>query len=82
MKVKELIKQLQSIDGEIEVYLLENEDGYGQLRCVNDQVVLIHNTYNIDIYPRNWSVEEAGFDEDEWEMMKYDETKFCVVLSP
>jgi len=83
MTVKELLKELEDTDPETEVILQKDGEGngYSPLAGVDiDTVYIPDSTWSGDIYPMEWSCEEACMDEDEWDEIK-DRTK-CVLLYP
>jgi hypothetical protein len=65
MKVKHLIKKLNELDPNMELVLQRDPEGNGY-----DDVSGIDGDcfwFDEDIYSTEWTAEEAGFDEDEWE---------------
>lgn len=78
MKVKELMKKLNKLDPESEVYLLKDPEGNG----FNKPYYVDGNCvyYNEDIYSLSWSASDACLEEDEWDRLK-SQIK-CVVISP
>jgi len=84
MKVKELIEKLKVIDGELEIYLQKDAEGngYESLYYVYDRGIIIDECGDINIYQRDWTADQACIDEEEWEQIKQDESRYCVVLAP
>jgi len=81
MKVKELIKLLQTAEPEREVYLSRDSEGnsYQALYGFDTNAILVDG----DIYDDTWTAEEAGFeDEEEWEILKQEKNRRVLVLWP
>lgn len=85
MKVKELIEVLSNLDGELNVILQKDGEGngYSPLEGADsDAVYLADSTWSGDVYSKDWSADDACFEnEKEWNKFLED-TPDCVVLFP
>ena len=85
MKVKELIKQLEQIDGEVEILLSSDPEGNTKYELTEDSLsedcIYENNDGEISVYSLDWSAEDADMEEDDWEEAKKELTK-CVILYP
>lgn len=83
MKVKELIEVLQCVNPEAEVILQKDAEGnwYSPLAGADPDCVYVpENTYSGEVYGTDYTAEDAGMEEDEWnELLKKER---CVVLHP
>ena len=83
MKVKDLIRELQSMDPEAEVIVQKDAEGNGYSPLAgtdHDAVYIAETTWYGDVYSTEWSAEDADMDEEDWqEILKHPR---CVVLYP
>ena len=72
MKVKELIAELQELDGELEILLQRDPEGngYAPLAGSDSNAIAITDGRDVDIYDTNWTADECCLDEEEWEELK------------
>jgi hypothetical protein len=83
MKVKDLIRELQLLDPEMEVILQKDGEGngYSPLEGVDENCVYIEETsYDGYVYDTTWTADEADMDLEEWKEMLNQPR--CVVLYP
>ncbi len=83
MKIRELIMLLEEMDMESEVILQKDSEGngYSPLAGVdNDTVYVPESTWSGEVYSTDWTAEDAGMDDDEWE--EFLSKPRCVVLYP
>lgn len=87
MKVKELKKLVAAIPAELnDVVVLVQADaegnGYDTLRGVDTgALVVIHGYREIDVYDNDWSADDAGMTDEEWEDFKK-EAQRAVIIFP
>lgn len=70
MKVKELIRELQLLDPEMEVILQKDGEGnnYSPLEGVDENCVYIaETTWYGDVYDTSWTAEDADMNEEDWQ---------------
>lgn len=69
MTVGELIEELKKFDPNMEVVLQKDPEGngYEYLSGADPQGIVIEEEFNIDVYDGNWTAEEAGMDEEDWQ---------------
>lgn len=83
MKVKELIRELQLLDPELEVILQADGEGnsFSPLEGTDENCVYVaETTWSGELYDTTWTADEACMHEDEWaEILKKPR---CVVLYP
>ena len=88
MKLKELkeyIIQLPSYLNECEVILQKDSEGngYSPLSGVDEHSIYIpDSTWGGDVYSMNHSAEDNCMEEEDWDELKEDPTKRCIVLYP
>lgn len=83
MKVKDLIRELQLLDPEMECIIQKDSEGngYSPLEGIDENCVYIaETTWYGDIYSTTWTPDEADMGEEEWEAML--KKPRCVVLYP
>ncbi len=68
MKVYQLIKELEKMNPQSEVYLLSDPEGngYWKLSSIDDNYVIEDG----EICDTTWTAEQACQDPDEWELIK------------
>jgi hypothetical protein len=83
MLVKELMEILQEFDPESEVILQKDAEGNGHspLSFWYSGYYVAESTYSGSIFADEWSADDCGMDEDEWEKMRED-TPLTMVLVP
>jgi len=85
MKVKELIEKLNSFDPDIDIILQKDAEGngYSPLEGVDGTVIYKpDSTYSGEVYSKDWTYDEACFEnEKDWIDFK-ESTPDCVVLYP
>ena len=74
MKVKDLIKQLQEEDPELEIFISSDPEG-NDIReipesCLGEVSIYQKDGIDIQTWPMDWSADDACEDEEEWERMK------------
>jgi len=85
MKVSELIEQLQKLNPDALVVLQKDSEGngYSPLAGAEGAIYIAESSYSGDVLTPSWSAEAAGIDnEKEWESIKKDPSKQCVVFWP
>ena len=88
MKLKDLKEQLNSLPAELdecEVILQKDSEGngYSPLCGVDENCVyLADSTYSGDVYSLEYTAEDNCMEEEDWEELKNDKNKRCVVLHP
>jgi hypothetical protein len=83
MKVKDLIRELQLLDPELEVILQKDGEGngYSPLAGTDENCIYVaETTWHGEIYDSTWTADDADMDEEEWAKML--EKPRCVVLYP
>ena len=83
MKVKELLKTLQDFDPNAEVVMQKDSEGngYSPLRGIDlDSVYVPDSTWSGNVYPMEWTAEDAGMNKADWNKIK--RKPRCVVLYP
>jgi hypothetical protein len=82
MKVKELIEHLATANPNSEVVLQKDPEGngYAPLDGVDTQGIIIESDDEYLVYSPDWSSDDAGMDEAEWDQAK--KSLRCVVLFP
>lgn len=83
MQVKDLIKQLQLLDPEMQVILQRDAEGngYSPLAGVDENCVYTAETsYNGYVYDTTWTAEDAALFNEEWKELLTQ--PHCVVLYP
>ena len=84
MKVKELIKELEKLNPEMDVILQKDAEGNGfsLLSGVDDQCIYVEETgWWGEVYDLSWSADNAGMEPEDWEAFKKKHTQ-VVVLYP
>lgn len=84
MNVKELIEVLQQLPQEAEVIIAKDPEGngYSPLSNVADKGVYVpETTWRGEVYSTEWTAEEAGMDDEEWEQLKFKHVD-CILLEP
>lgn len=72
MKVSDLIAALENLDPDMEVILQKDGEGNGFSPLAGadpDCIYVAENTWAGEVYDVNWSADDAGYDEDEWETL-------------
>lgn len=82
MNVKELKEIIDNLPDDMEVILQRDAEGNGYegLRCVDPDCLMREFGYECEVYSTEWSADDAGFEEDEWEEFK--KQPRVLVLSP
>jgi len=83
MKVKDLIRELQLMDPEMEVIMQGDAEGnnYSPLEGVDENCVYIaETTWHGDVYSTTWTPDEADMDPEDWAEILAKPR--CVVLYP
>lgn len=83
MKVKDLIRELQLMDPEMECIIQKDAEGNGYSPLAGadpDAVYVAETTWYGVVYDASWSAEDADMDEEEW--AKTLARPRCVVLYP
>lgn len=73
MKVKDLKKAIDNLPDDMEVILQKDSEGngYSPLDGADPNAIYIEETpWYGDVYDIEWTADEAGFDEDEWNEIK------------
>lgn len=73
MNVKELKHAIKNLPDEMEIIIQKDAEGngYSPLEDVDFDVIYIpDSTWSGDIYPMEFSAEDAGIEESEWEKIK------------
>lgn len=85
MKVKDLIKQLQEQDPELDVCISSDAEGnsYSLLsdNCLSGVSIYKKDGYNVEIWDVDWTSDDACQDENDWEEMKKTYPK-CIIIYP
>lgn len=83
MKVKDLIRELQLLDPEMECIVQKDAEGNGYSPLAGadpNGIYIAETTWYGEVYDATWTAEDAGMDEDLWETML--RKPRCVVLYP
>lgn len=83
MKVKDLIRELQLLDPELEVIVQKDSEGngYSPLAGTDENCIYVaETTWSGEVYDSTWTAEDADMSEDEWAKML--KNPRCVVLYP
>lgn len=83
MKVKDLIRELQLIDPELDVIIQKDSEGngYSPIAGTDENCIYIaETTWYGDVYDSTWTADDADMGEEEW--AKILEKPRCVVLYP
>ena len=83
MKVKDLIRELQLMDPEMEVIMQKDAEGNGYSPLAGadpNGIYIAETTWYGEVYDATWTAEDADMDEDLWEAML--KKPRCVVLYP
>lgn len=83
MLVKELIEELSKCDPESELIMQKDSEGngYSPLNGIDKDCYYIpDSSWSGDVYCKEWTAEENGLEEDEWEEIK--KQRSCIVLFP
>ena len=84
MLVKELIELLKTLPEEAEVIMAKDPEGngYSPLSSVYGKGIYVpESTWSGDVYSSEWTAEDAGMDDEEWEQLKLKHLA-CVLLEP
>jgi hypothetical protein len=83
MKVKDLIVELQKLDGELQCVMQKDSEGneYGPLEGVDAECIyIVDSPYNGEVFGTDYSAEESDMEPEDWaEALKLPR---CVVLYP
>jgi len=83
MKVKKLIEELKKFDPETDVVLQKDPEGNGySLAAGAEAVVVTQDGYGFNVYDLQWTAEQCGLEEDEWEKLKQKKDAQAIVLYP
>lgn len=83
MKVKALMKLLESFDPESQVILQKDAEGNGYSPLAgadHDAVYVAETTWSGDVYSTGWTADDACMEPDEFKKLM--KRKRCVVLFP
>ena len=83
MKVKDLIRELQLMDPEMELIVQKDAEGNGYSPLAGadpNGIYIAETTWYGEVYDATWTAEDADMDEDLWEAML--KKPRCVVLYP
>ena len=86
MKVKELKKLVASIPDKMNSagVLLQIDpegNGYETVRGLDDSALVIrHGRREVDTYDSEWTADEAGMTEEEWEELKKDGERVVIIF--
>lgn len=76
MKVHELRDLLNSFDGDLELYLQIDPEGNCYRSVAGAEIcVAIEDGYDVEVHHPEYDAEEAGFDDDEDSIRKWDELR-------
>lgn len=70
MKIGELIEALKDLDPEMECIVQKDSEGNGYSPLAGadpDGIYIAETTWYGSVYDSNWSAEDTGMDDDEWE---------------
>jgi len=84
MRVEELIKILATLNPNADVIVQKDAEGnaYSPLAGVEDEAIYVPNSsWSGDVYPTDWSADDAAMDEKEWNDIKTKQHR-CIVLYP
>ena len=73
MRVKELIKQLSSLNQESEIILQKDGEGngYSPLKGLDSDAIYVpDSTWSGDVYSLEWSADDCCFEEEYWQKIK------------
>ena len=82
MKVGDLIKQLQNLPEDMDIILQKDSEGngYSPLEGLDSDAIYIpETTWSGEVYTTNWDAEDANMEEKEWEELKKNNKKCCVL---
>lgn len=88
MKLKALKKYVNNLPKDLdncEVVIQKDSEGngYSPLSGVDEDTIYIPgSTYDGEVYDRNSTAEDNCMEEEEWEALKNDPKKRCIVLFP
>jgi len=86
MTKRELINQLENIPVSDNTLIVLQKDaegnGYSPLSGCERAIYIAEETWWGEVYNPDWSSEDAGLEEDEWEQLKTEKDKQCIVLWP
>lgn len=83
MKVKDLIRELQLIDPELEVIVQKDSEGNGfsPLAGTDENCIYVaETTWYGDVYDSTWTAEDADMAEEDWQELL--SKPRCLVLYP
>lgn len=83
MKVKDLIRELQLLDPEMECIIQKDAEGngYSPLAGTDENCIYVaETTWYGEVYDTTWTADEADMPEDLWETLL--NRPRCVVLYP
>ncbi len=83
MKVKDLIRELQLLDPELDCIMQGDAEGnnFSPLAGTDENSIYISETpWNGEVYDATWTAEEADMDDEDWQ--KILAKPRCVVLYP
>ena len=74
MKIKDLIKQLEEHDPELEIFISSDPEG-NCIQIIPENCLGGVSLYKLDgrevsTWPNDWSSDDAAEDDEEWELMK------------
>ena len=84
-ELKEYVNQLPSSLDECAVILQKDAEGngYSPLQGIDeDSIYVPTSTWSGDVYYMNHSAEDNCMEEEDWDELKEDPTKRCIVLFP
>ena len=84
MKVKDLIKRLQTLNQDAQVILQKDGEGNGYSPCAGAEgAIYIHDSsYSGEVYHADGSADDNCMEEDHWVNIKKNKKNQCVVLWP
>lgn len=83
MKVKDLIRELELLDPEMECIVQKDAEGNGYSPLAGadpNGIYIAETTWYGEVYDSTWTADDADMDEDLWEAML--KKPRCVVLYP
>jgi hypothetical protein len=81
--VKKLIEQLSKLDPDSRVLVQSDAEGNGYAECAGaDPAFVLEFSRELQVYNNDWSADECDMDQEEYDSMRNDKSKRCVVIFP
>lgn len=84
MKVKDLIKELEKLDPNLQVILQKDGEGngYSPLCGVEEAVYVPDSTYSGQVHSLKYTADDTGIEEEQWKNLKKSKKNRCLVMWP